>query len=184
MPRNTEASYRDIVDYLQQIKKPATINDMAEANILSKPTLYRLLRPEMFGEMAMYGLVPLNNKKPFFFAYNPKIMEKIARNADKSLADRANQASKVFESAAESITKNATILSPSEQQLIDRFRQHAENNTHVEWPRNFAQPPLSVEGYYSTLENVKAAVGEDKDKFRTLLVSMFVSSFNPEAEDV
>ena len=182
MPRSTEQSYKAIANYLKTRGLPATLNDIVEANIVSKPTVYRLLRPESFPEAALFGIKALNDTKPYFFGYDASLQLDMLSKVDSKAAEVVKEHKEVMTQAAKQITANAVVLAPDEKRLVERFREHKERNAHVNFMENFdTKVPDPGRGFY-ILGEVAPAINNDMDKFRTVLVSMFVSTFNESGE--
>lgn len=183
MARSTEQSYALIREYLQSRRLPATIKDMIEANVTSRPTLFRLLRPESFADAAVFGIKCLNNTKPYFFVYDENLILEMLEKVNPEVANQITKQHDVLAGAAKLVAANSVVLDDIERRVIQAVKQHREEYAKDDILRdNFTKIPQSAESYLDTLDRTKEITSADLVKFRTLILSMFVSSFNAEGD--
>jgi hypothetical protein len=176
MGRSTEQSYKTVVDYLKQRKLPATINDMVEANILSRGTVYKLFRPEMFAEMALYGLKPLNDNKPFFFSYDPELQLEILTKVNPEAGELVKEHKAVMTNAANKVAANAVILDPLQRSVLDAFNKFRDSyNKDTVLSDNFKQGPANVESYLEVINTLAETFTAEPIKFQSYILSAFVT---------
>lgn len=177
MPRSNEASYKNVAMYLQQRKGiPATINDMVAANITSRATLYRLFRPEMFSEMALYGIKPLNNSKPFFFTYDSELQMEILTKVDSTASDLVATHKDVMVNAANKVAANAFVPDAIESQVLGALRKFREAYDKDEvLVANFSQDAAPVGSYLDTMVSIREILEAEPIKFMSYILSTFVT---------
>lgn len=179
MPRSTEQSYMEIREFLQSRRLPATINDMIEGNVLSRPTLFRLLRPESFGEAAVFGIRVLNNTKPFFFSYDENLILEMLDKVDPEASKDLKQTTAVLTGAAKIVAANSVVLDDLETRLIKEFREfRSKYNKDAVLRDNFKQPPISVANYINTIVEIREILEAEPLKFKSFILSTFVTLQN------
>lgn len=191
MPRNPNVSYEKIAHYLSATNKPATINDMCAAGIVSRSTAYRLLIDEGAKENGIvdvpiaaktHGIYPIGKVYPTHYVYhNPgdtaAIIDPAMAAQFKSLRGAANMLG--------NIVADMPPIDQLDRVVIDAFQKHRlayRNDTALR--DNFTKPPLTVQVCLDILDNaeLRKQLLDDPSKFRTLILSMFVSSYN-ESDD-
>lgn len=176
MPRSTEQSYMEIREFLQSRRLPATINDMIEGNVLSRPTLFRLLRPESFGEAAVFGIRVLNNTKPFFFSYDENLILEMLDKVDPEASKDLKQTTAVLTGAAKIVAANAVVLDDIESNVIKALREfRAPYNKDSVLRDNFTKGSASVSDYLKVIDNLNDTFIAEPLKFKAYLISVFVN---------
>lgn len=186
MPRNPNVSYEKIAHYLSAVGKPATINDMCSAGIVSRNTAYRLLIDYGAKEQGivdvpmpakLHGIFAVGKVYPTHYVYhNPGDTAQIL---DPALAKQY----KDLHGAATLLSKAVEDMPPIDQLdrlLISAFQKHRLNNVDETLRSNFVRPQASVEQCLELFDNaeLRKVLIAEPIKFRTLLISMFVSSYN------
>lgn len=179
MGRSTEQSYKVVAQYLQDRRLPATVNDIISANIISRATAYKLFRPELFTDAALYGIKPLNDTKPFFFTYDANLQLEVLGKFDKSAADLIANHKDVLVGAANKVAANAVVLDDINSAIIraaNEFREKYDKDDTLR--ANFKQPSYSVAGYLNTMIEIREVLEADPLKFKSYILSTFVTMQN------
>lgn len=191
MPRNPNTTYEKVAHFLSTSDKPRTIADIDAAGITTKATLYRLLIDRELKakgivdvpmQAKIHGIYSVGKFYPAFYVYADPATQEIAATH----AHLAKKRDELVDATAtlSSVVKEAPVLDDIEKSVLSALKKHREEYAKDEvLEHNFKQFPDSAEHYYETLERVKEIASVDLVKFRTLILSMFVSSFNAEEGD-
>ena len=191
MPRNPNVSYENIAHFLSATNKPATINDIAAAGIVSRSTAYRLLVDEHAKKDGIvdvpiaaktYGIFPVGRTYPTHYVYRSP--GTVAEILDPAIADQWKKLNRVAGSLSD-IVADMPPIDYLDKLVITAFQKHRlayRNDATLK--ENFIKPPVSVDMYLELLDNqqLRKQLIDDPNKFRTLILSMFVSSYN-ESDD-
>lgn len=190
MPRNPNTTLEKIAHYLSAVGKPVTIAQIDSAGIATKATCYRLLidreakakqKVDVPIQAKIHGIYSVGNHYPAHYMYADPAEQDIAVT-HAHLAEKRTELHRVAEKLSDAVS-NVPILDSLEKNLLSAFQNHREtygNDTSLE--NNFKQPAMPIEQYYETLNAFKEIAIADPVKFRTLLLSIFMSSFNGEEQ--
>lgn len=191
MPRNPNTTYEKVAHFLSTSDKPRTIADIDAAGITTKATLYRLLIDRELKakgivdvpmQAKIHGIYSVGNFYPAYYVYADPATQEIAATH----AHLAKKRDELVDATAtlSSVVKEGVILDDIEKRILSVVKQHRKDiNNDALLADNFTKIPQSAERYHETLETVKEITSADIVRFRTLILSMFVSSFNAEETD-